>query len=216
LLAVDVHELRANPRASQKILEDTAFDIEAWHAGKVGEKFGRSEATAFVVGIGALRPRGFTTYANGTAYGQVEQNVSTVAASFKADDLIDLQYFLFDAYQANARYSMHRTTARTVRKFKDGEGRYQWSLEGNLNDGFQMILLGKPMHWASDMAQVGSSNIVVAYADFKQFYIIVDRIGISVLRDPFSAKPHVEFYTRKRVGGSCRNFQAGKLLVCGA
>lgn len=215
-LSIPVHELRANPRASQMILEDSFLDIEAWHGGKVGEKFGRSEATAFVGGDGVVRPRGFTTYTNGTGYGQVEQRSSSVSASFEADDLIKLQHDLFEGYQSNASWLMHRTTAREVRLFKDSEGRYLWSMGGNLQDGFQNMLLNKPLRWASDMDEIASSAISVAYADFRQFYLIVDRVGISVLRDPYSAKPHVEFYTRKRVGGGVRNFQAGKLLVCGA
>lgn len=109
---------------------------------------------------------------------------------------------------------MARATAKQVRKLKDGDGRYLWSMEGNLVDGYTQVLLGKPLRWMSDMAAIpsGSSALPVVYADFKKFYLIVDRVGISVLRDPYSAKPHVVFYTRKRVGGGVRNFQAGKLL----
>ena len=216
LLRVPAHELRANPRASQQVLEDAFFDIEAWHANKVSEKFGRMEATAFVGGDGNLKPRGMTTYADGTAYGQVEQVASGQAGSVTADGIIALYFALFDAYQANASWLAHRLTVKEIRKLKDGEGQYLWSMAGNLTDGVLQTLMGKPLRWASDFATPATDSLSMAYGDFRQGYVIVDRVGISVLRDPFSAKPHVEFYTRKRVGGAVRNFQAIKLLKLSA
>lgn len=212
MLRIATHELRANPRASQKILEDAYVDIEMWHANKVAAKFARSEASAFVTGNGVTKPRGFAAYSHGTSYGQVEQVAAAASGAIAADDLINLQYTLLDAYQPGAVWLMHRTSAKVVRKLKDGMGQYLWSMEGTLNGGFQQQLLGKPLYWASDMAEVAADSLSVAYGDFKQGYLIVDRVGISVLRDPYSAKPHVEFYTRKRVGGAVRNYQAIKLL----
>lgn len=215
MLVIPTHEMRAKPKASQQILEDSYIDIEAWHAAKVVEKFARLEATAFVSGNGAKRPKGFTSYDHGTGYNQVEQLASASSGAIAADDLIGLQHKLFEGYQMNARWFMHRSTASTIRKLKDGQGRYLWSMDGNLQDGYQQSLLGRPLHWASDMAEVAADALAVAYGDFKQGYLIVDRVGISVLRDPYSAKPFVEFYTRKRVGGGVRNFQAIKLLKLG-
>jgi HK97 family phage major capsid protein len=214
MLRVPTHEIYANPRISQKLLEDAAYNIEAWHSGKVAEKFARAEATAFVSGDGVAKPRGFTTYASGDGYDKIEQVASASGTEIAADDLVKLRFSLFDAYQANASFLAHRLTVRDIRLLKDGEGRYLWSMEGNLVDGYMQMLLSRPLRWASDMALVtgGSAKLPVAYGDFKQGYLVVDRVGISVLRDPYSAKPHVEFYTRKRVGGGVRNFQAIKLL----
>lgn len=211
-LIIPVHELYANPQATQKLLDDSSVDIESWHAGKVAEKFARDEATAFVTGSGVSKPRGFTTFSHGTSYGTIEQSPVAVAGAIAADDLLDLQYLLFEGYQKNAVWLMARATAKAIRKLKDGEGRYLWSMEGNLNGGFQMELLGRPLYWASDMAAIASSALAVAYGDFKQGYLIVDRIGIRLLRDPFSNKPYVQFYTTKRVGGNPHNYQAIKLM----
>jgi len=211
LLRIPTHEMYAKPKATQAILEDSAIDIEAWHAAKVAEKFARKEATAFISGSGVGQPRGIVSYTSGTAYGEVEQVNLGAATLPTADGLIALQHALFEAYQPNARWMCHRTIAKEIRKLKNGSGDYLWSLDGNLMDGWQQSLLGKPLHWASDLAESGAGNLGVLYGDFAQAYLIIDRVGIAVLRDPYSAKPYVEFYTRKRVGGGMRNFQAMKI-----
>lgn len=211
MLRIPTHEMYAKPKATQAILEDSAIDIEAWHVGKVAEKFGRKEATAFIAGSGVGQPTGIVSYAAGTGYGQVEQVNLGAATLPTADGLIALQHALFEGFQPNARFMCHRTIAKEIRKLKNGSGDYLWSLDGNLMDGWQQSLLGKPLHWASDLAESGAGNLGVLYGDFAQAYLIIDRVGISVLRDPYSAKPYVEFYTRKRVGGAMRNFQAMKI-----
>lgn len=211
MLRIATHEMYAKPKATQAILEDAAIDIEAWHAGKVADKFARKEATAFISGSGVGQPRGLVSYTNGTTYGTIEQVNLGAATLPTADGLIGLQHTLLEGYQPNARWMMHRTVAAAVRKLKNGGGNYLWSLDGNLMDGWQQTLLGKPLHWASDLSEAGADALGVLYGDFSQGYLIVDRVGISVLRDPFSSKPYVEFYTRKRVGGGVRNFQAIKI-----
>lgn len=206
---IQVHEQYAEPRASQKLLDDAAIDAEAWLMEKVAEKFARTENAAFVTGDGAGKPRGFLTYPAGTGWEEIEQVSSGAAGGLTADGLIDLQNALKTAYQANAAWLMKRATVREIRKLKDLDGQYLW--QPGLGQGEPALLLGHPIVMADDMPAVAANALAVAYGDFRSGYQIVDRIGIRVLRDPFTAKPQVKFYTTKRVGGDVVNFEAIKL-----
>lgn len=213
---IPVHELYAEPAATQKMLDDAAIDVEAWLAGKVADKFARTEAAAFVGGNGVGQPRGFTSYASGTSYGQIEQVGTGSSGALVADKLISLQGALFEQYQGNAVFLMARATRTVVRQMKDSNNRYLWGMGDfpvGLNNGVPETLLGKPLMLASDMPAIGAGALAIAYGDFKQGYQIVDRIGIRVLRDAYTSKPNVLFYTTKRVGGAVANFQAIKLQV---
>lgn len=211
---IPVHEIYAKPKATQKLLEDASIDIEAWLGRKVGDKLGRTEATAFVSGDGVKRPRGFLTYATGTSRGQIEQIVSGAAAAVTADGLINLMIALKEPYAAGAIWLMRRATTGSVMLLKDGNGQYIW--RPGLEAGKPSILLGHEVRQAADMPAVAANALAIAFGNFKQGYTIVDRLGISTLRDPFSAKPFVEFYTRKRVGGDVTNFEAIKILKIAA
>jgi HK97 family phage major capsid protein len=211
-IIIPVHELYANPLASQKLLDDANVNVEAWIAEKVAEKFGRDEATAFVVGNGVGKPRGFMDYAAGTGFGQIEQVVSGSAALLTADGLISLFYALKAPYQANATWLMKRATVAAVRKFKDLQNQYLW--QPSLQVGSPEMFLGRPLMQADDIAAEGANALAVAVGDFKAGYQIVDRFGIRVLRDPYSSKPYVAFYTTKRVGGDVKNFEAIKIGKC--
>lgn len=210
-LIIPVHELQAQPAATQSILDDASYDIEAWLSRKVSEKFSRKEATAFFAGTGVGQPKGITQYSSGSIYGTLEQVVSGSSSTLTADGLISLQDALFEEFQPGASWFMARATRSVARKLKDSQNNYLWSIDRGLNDGVQESLLGKPVYLAADMPAIGSNALSVAYGDFKRGYVIVDRIGIRVLRDPFTSKPNVLFYTTKRVGGAVRNFQAIKL-----
>jgi HK97 family phage major capsid protein len=212
ILRIPVHQMQAKPGATLKVLEDAAFDLETYLGMKVGEKFGRAEATDFVDGTGVNESKGFLRYTSGDGYDKVEQVASTVSGSFAADDFISVQNTLFESFQKNATWMMRRATATTARKLKDGMGRYLLSMEGNLKDGYQNMILGRPVSFAADMPALSGSNLAVAYGDFKQGYLIVDRLGISVLRDPYSSDNHVIWKFRKRVGGGVRQFQAIKIM----
>jgi HK97 family phage major capsid protein len=207
---IPVHELYANPRATQKLLDDANINIEQWLAEKIAEKLSLLENTAFVSGNGVSKPRGFLTYAAGTSWGQVQQVSSGTSADFGADDLISLFYTLKEPYQKNATFLMARATLANVRQMKGSDGQYIW--QPALALGAPDLILGRPVVQASDMEAIGAASLSVAVADWKQAYQIVDRIGIRTLRDPFSAKPYVQFYTTKRVGGDVLNFEAVKLL----
>ncbi len=210
---IAVHELSASPKATQKLIDDASVDIEAWHAAQVVEAFARKEATAFISGNGVAKPKGILAYEAGDGFNKLEQVVSGHATSIDSGDaLISLQGALFEQFQGNAAFMMARATLTAVRKLKDGQGQYLWA--PGLNAGEQASLLGKPVYYAADMQALGAGNLVAAYGDFKAGYQIVDRIGIRVLRDPFTSKGKVVFYTVKRVGGGVKQFQAIKLLKC--
>jgi HK97 family phage major capsid protein len=215
LQRIPVHELYASPKATQKLLEDSAFDIEGWLGRKVGDKFGRLEATAFVTGNGVKRPRGFTTYASGTyaagTAGKIEQVAAGTAATVGFDDLINLLTALKEYYLGGAVWLMQRATVGKVMLLKDGDGHYLW--QPNTQAGKPSVLLGYEVRQAADLDAVAGSKLPIAFGNFKMGYTIVDRLGISTLRDPYTAKPFVVYYTRKRVGGDVTNFEAIKLLA---
>ena len=206
------HEMFAEPRVTQNMLEDAGLDIEAWVANKVGEKLGRIEATAFFTGTGVNQPRGLLTYANGTTNGTIEQVVSGGATTVTADAIYNLVFQLKDYYTQNANFMMKRTTVRDVMKLKDGQGNYLWQM-GDVRGGQPSTLLSFPVVRAEDMPTVAASSLSIAFGDFRAAYTIVDRLGITLLRDNLTAKPYVKFYNRRRVGGDVVNFEAVKLMV---
>ncbi len=203
------HEIYAEPRATQKLLDDAGINVEQWLARKVAEKFARDEATAFVTGDGVARPRGIMTYGDGTSRGTIEQIPSLDADTLTFDGLIDLQNALKEPYLPNAVWLMRRATTGVVRKLKDANGNYLWNQSTQL--GVPSLLLGHAVHSAADIAAVTAAALAVAFGDFRTAYTIVDRIGIRVLRDPLTSKPFVKFYTTKRVGGAVVNFEAYKI-----
>jgi HK97 family phage major capsid protein len=213
-LIFTTHELRAMPKATEQVLEDASIDLEAWLAEHVAAKFARDEATAFVTGNGVNKPKGLMSYSDGSTFGTVEQVISGSAATVTADGLLSLQGALKEAYQPGAVWGMPRATLTTVRKLKDNQGLYLWSIDRGLNEGPKDMLLGKPVYMCADIAALGASALYAFYGDIKQAYRIVDRVGMKVLRDPFSSKPYVLFYTRKRVGGGVKNFEAYKIGKC--
>jgi HK97 family phage major capsid protein len=211
-IAIPVHELHASPTITQKLLDDANLNVEAWLQEKVASKFARDEATAFISGDGVGKPKGILTYSAGDGFGLLEQVNSGHASQITADGLISLQAALFEAYQGNASWMMKRATVAEVRKLKDSQNRYLW--EPSLVPGTPDMLLGKAIYQAADMEATGANKLAVAYGDFRAGYQIVDRVGIRVLRDPYTAKPYVLFYTTKRVGGAVKNFQAIKIGKC--
>ena len=215
-LRIPAHELYANPRATQKLLDDAAVDVEAWHAGKVTEKFARDEATAFISGDGVLKPKGILSYPSTSSdneFGKLQQVNSGSAGAVTAEGLIDLQNSLFEEFQSGASFLMRRATSADERKLKNTDGNYLWNFQPitGLNSGPMEMLLGKPVRFASDMPAVAGDALAISYGDYRRGYQIVDRVGIRVLRDPFTAKPFIQFYTTKRVGGAVKQFQAIKL-----
>jgi HK97 family phage major capsid protein len=219
-LRIPAHEIYAMPKATQQVLEDANFDIEGWLAGKLADRFARRENTAFVTGNGVGQPRGFASYAVSTAvdsarpWGTLQYVASGAAGGFAAsnpsDQLIALLYSLKADYRDKATWMMNRDAARRIRQFKDAQGSYLW--QPAVAAGQPDMLMGFPVTLAEDMPAIAADSLSLAFGNFAAGYTIVDRTGVAVLRDPYSAKPHVLFYTRKRVGGDVTNFDAIKLM----
>lgn len=226
-------ELYANPAATQAMLEDAFFNVESWLANEVEQEFAAAENVAFTTGNGTNKPKGILGYTTATtadatrAFGTVQHVVTGVAADFAtptatlspADCLIDLIYALKAGYRQGAVWMMNSLTTAKVRKFKDAvDGEYIWtppSAEGIAN-GQAGTLLGYGIVNNESMPDVGAGALAAAFGDFRRAYTIVDRIGTTVLRDPYSNKPYVHFYTRKRVGGMVTDSNAFKLLKVSA
>ncbi|MCV2868530.1 phage major capsid protein [Defluviimonas sp. WL0002] len=217
-ISIPLHELAAMPKASQRLLDDSAFDIEGWLAGRIADKFARAEAQAFVSGDGVDKPKGFLTHSAVDdvvwAWGALGYVPTGAAGDFAAtnasDAIVDLVYALNAEYRANATFVMNSKTAGAVRKMKDADGRFLWS--DGLQAGEPARLMGYPVLIAEDMPDISADAYAIAFGDFHNGYTIAERPDMRVLRDPFSAKPHVLFYASKRVGGDVSDFAAIKLL----
>jgi HK97 family phage major capsid protein len=220
-LTFTAQEQYAMPAATQTLLDDSAINIEEWLANEVRITFGEQENIAFITGNGVGKPFGLLSYPTiadaSWSWGNIGY-IFTGQASFDAtnpgDDLIDLVYSLKSGYRANSSWIMNRLTLAAVRKFKDTTGQYLW--QPSVQAGEPSSLLGYPLMEADDMPDIASNAFPIAFGDFRSGYVIVDRIGTRVLRDPFTAKPYILFYTTKRVGGGVQNFEAFKLLKMAA
>ncbi|HKK35350.1 MAG TPA: phage major capsid protein [Paracoccaceae bacterium] len=217
-VSIPLHELSALPKASQRLLDDSAFDIEGWLAERIADKFARAEGAAFITGTGTDQPTGFLTYPMVTAgsevWGQIGYVATGVAGEFSAanpaDAIVDLVYALGARYRAKASFVMNSKTAGAVRKMKDADGRFLWS--DGLAQGEPARLMGYAVVIAEDMPDIADGAAAIAFGDFGAGYTIAERPDLRVLRDPFSAKPHVLFYATKRVGGDVTDFAAIKAL----
>jgi len=217
-ISIALHELSALPKASQRLLDDSAFDIESWLAERIADKFARAEAAAFVNGDGIDKPTGFLTHtavANDAwswgSLGYVPTGADGDFAGIGASDaIVDLVYALGARYRANAGFVMNSRTAGAVRKMKDADGRFLWS--DGMAAGEPARLMGYPVLIAEDMPDIASDATAIAFGDFSAGYTVAERPDLRILRDPFSAKPHVLFYATKRVGGDVSDFAAIKLL----
>ncbi|MBI1274199.1 MAG: phage major capsid protein [Alphaproteobacteria bacterium] len=220
-IRIPVFELHAQPRATQKLLDDAVINIEEWMIGKVADRFARRENAAFVTGDGVTQPRGFTSYTtaatgDATRSWGVLEHVNTTAdgafpASNPADKLIELMHKLKAGYQPKAAWLMPRAVSEAIRKFKENTtSAYIW--QPGLQAGQPATLLGFPIHLAEDMPTLAAGSLSLAFGNFGDGYTIVDRIGVRILRDPYTAAPFVKFRCSKRVGGDVTNFEAIKLL----
>lgn len=216
-ITVQLHELSALPKASQRLLDDSAFDIEGWLAGRIADKFARAEAGAFINGDGIDKPKGFLAHATVDnevwAWGNLGYVPTGVAGEVTPDAIVDVVYALGAQYRANATFVMNSKTAGHVRKLKDMDGRFVWS--DGLAAGEPARLMGYPVLIAEDMPDADADATAIAFGDFNAGYTIAERPDLRILRDPFSAKPHVLFYATKRVGGDVSDFAAIKLLKFG-
>ncbi len=214
-IVIPLHELSALPKASQRLLDDSAFDIESWLAGRIADKFARAEAGAFIAGDGVDKPKGMldhpTVDNDSWTWGNLGYVPTGASGDFNGSDaIVDLVYALGAQYRANGTFVMNSKTAGAVRKLKDADGRFLWS--DGLAAGEPARLMGYPVLIAEDMPDMAADTMAIAFGDFSAGYTVAERPDLRVLRDPFSAKPHVLFYATKRVGGDVSDFAAIKLL----
>lgn len=227
-VTIPLHELYAQPSLSQRLIDDAGFDVEGWIVKKVADRFGRLENTAFVIGDGAAKARGFLNYGDanaGVSYDNADAYERHKLGSFGLDieggtdvvvagGLKEFQSILKPEYAGGANWVMsHKLFGQKIVTLKDSTGQFLLRFGDSLRAGDTPQLLGRPVVMANDMPDSGSSGTYpIAYGDFKDSYMIVDRIGVRVLRDPFTNKPFVRFYTTKRTGGAVINFDALKRI----
>lgn len=220
-ISIPLYELAAMPKATQRLLDDASFDLEGWLAERIAEKFARTEAAAFITGNGADKPRGILYHPAALNNVATEAQIGVLttgvngdfAATAPANALIDMVYALGAGYRANASFVMNSRVAGMVRKLRDGDGRYLWS--DGLAAGEPARLLGYPVLVSEDMPNPAANARCIAFGDFRQGYTIAERPDLRILRDPYSAKPHVLFYATKRLGGGVVDPRAIKLLSFG-
>ncbi len=214
-------ELYAMPAATSTLLDDSAVNIDQWIAEEVQTVFAEQEGQAFVAGDGVNKPRGFldyTTVSDGSwSWGNIGYIATGTAGAFDAtapgDAMVDTIYALRAGYRSNGHWIMNRRTQAEIRKIKDADGNYIWH-PGN-QPGGKATLMNFPIAESEDMPDIATDSLSIAFGDFNRGYLIVDRLGVRVLRDPFTAKPYVLFYTTKRVGGGVQDFEAIKFMKFG-
>lgn len=213
-------EIYANPQATQTSLDDMFFDAEGWLSSEVGRDFSEKEGAAFLLGDGVNKPKGLLAYSLDVkddatrAFGVLQKLITGTAGTITGDNLIDLIHSLKAGYRANGTWMMGNLTVAYMRKLKDSEGNYLW--RPGLEAGAPSVLLGYGITENEDMPDVAADANAIAFGDFKRAYTVVDRIGTRVLRDPYTNKPYVGFYTTKRVGGMLVDSQAVKILTLSA
>lgn len=220
-ISIPLHELSAAPTASQRILDDAAFDVEAWLAERIADRFLRAESDAFVKGDGTNKPTGFlrkTFVADASwQWGRIGYIATGADGAFDpndpADHLVDLIYALGAEYRARAVFVMNSKTAGEVRKMKDGQGRFVW-LEAQ-GEGMPARLLGYPIQIVEEMPDIDTDAHAIAFGDFTRGYTIAERPELRLLRDPYTARPNVMFFATKRVGGDVTDYAAIKTLKFG-
>lgn len=223
-LAFNLMELYANPAATQRTLDDARVDIATWLANEVAIEFAEQEGAAFVTGDGANKPRGILGYdkvTNGSyAWGKLGYVPSKVAAALNdtnndgVEQMIQLYGALKQQYRNGASFVMSDATMMKIRSFKQADGTYLWAAPSGTTE--LPTILGKPVRTDDNMDAIGAGNFPIAFGNFKRGYLIVDGPGVRVLRDPYTNKPYVHFYTTKRTGGGVQNFEAIKLMKIGA
>jgi len=213
-------DLYANPAASQQMLDDAMFDVEAFLAQEIATEFARAEGAAFVNGNGTNQPLGFLSSPTSSALDSARpmgtlQTIGTgVAGGFAATDpedaLIDLVQALRSPYRQGAVFVMNSSTAAEIRKFKTSTGAFLF--QPSLAAGQPATLLGYPLIEAEDMPDIAANSLSIAFGNFRAGYVIAERNATTILRDPFTHKPYVHFYATKRIGGQVVNSESIKLL----
>lgn len=213
-------ELYSNPAATQAMLDDSEINLESWLAGEIETEFALQEGLAFIAGTGVNKPNGFLTYVTGgtnaaaNPLGAIEIKAAAAVAAVTENELLDVVYSLPSSFTANANWTMNRTTMGEIRKLRDADGRQLW--QPSTAAGQPSTLLNYSVAEMAGMPDLAANALPIAFGDFKRGYLIVDRAGVRVLRDPYTNKPYVMFYTTKRVGGAVNNPEALKVMKMAA
>jgi HK97 family phage major capsid protein len=214
-------EIYAFPFVTQQLLDDSQIDIEGWLSGEVATEFDRQEAIAFLSGNGVNKPQGLLNYITGGSaaaihpWGDIKSlNSGTAAAVDKPDNIVKLVYSLPTQYQGNARFFANLNTHGTLRLLKDGQGNYLW--QPSYQAGEPATLMGRPLVEMPDLPDIAAGSFSLLYGDMAETYLIMDRVGVRVIRDALTNKPFIGFYTTKRVGGGVKNPDAMKALKTSA
>jgi HK97 family phage major capsid protein len=219
-IAPPMGDLFANPAASQAMLDDAGFDVEAWLGEEIGREFARAEGVAFVSGDGINKPRGFLGAPNAATadairpFGALQFITSGAAGNFAAanpqDRLIDMVHALASPYRQGAVWVMNSATLARVRKFKTSDGAFIW--QAGLGPEQPQMLLGHRVIEVDAMPDVAADSLSIAFGNFQAGYLITQRAETAVLKDPYSNKPYVHFYATRRVGGAVLDSRAIKLM----
>ena len=219
-LGFGLGEIYANAAASQQLLDDSEINMEKWLTNEVEVEFSRQEGIAFLSGDGVNKPYGILTYVTGAAnaarhpWGDIKVRNSGNAALITTDAVVAVVYDLPAMYEPNAKFFLNRSSLGAVRKLKDGQGNYIW--QPTYVAGQPSTLLGRPVIDVPDMPNVAAGNIAMLFGDMATAYLVIDRIGVRVLRDPYTNKPYICFYVTKRVGGGVQNPDAMKAMLISA
>ena len=203
------HELYAQPKVTQKLIDDPRIDVEEWLSKKLSNIFIRQENIAFINGSGIGQPKGILSYEDGNEWGKIER-IKTESTELSADDVIKLFFSIKEIYANNTNFLMSRDSLQKIRMLKDKNGQYLW--QPNLSEGGSSTLFGSKIYVSTDMPSLDAGKLPIAFGNFKNAYQIIDRGDVRVLRDPFTHKPYIKFYSTKKVGGDVVNFEAIKLL----
>lgn len=220
VLNVPVHEIYAMPKVSQRMIDDSSWNIATWLEGKIADKFGRTEGYAALLGNGIKKPRGLLTYPTDAApdisrtWGVIQHVPSGNATLITADALKSVVWALRAPYRLGAAWLMNSNTAGTIDKLKNENGDYIW--RDGLTAGAQPSLLGFPVEIDENMPDIFAGSLPIAFGNLKRAYVIVDKAGYKLLQDPYTAKPFVLFYTYRRTGGALRNSEAVKFMKISA
>ena len=213
-------EIYGNPQATQKMLDDVFFNAESWINSELAIEFAEQEEIAFTSGNGTKKPKGFLAYTSSLdddktrAFGTLQHVLSGSAAAVTADSIIQLVYTLRKTHRNGAKFMLNNNSLFKIRILKDSEGNYLWRPGLEMNQ--PSTLLGYGIAENEQMPDIAADAKAIAFGNFKRGYTIVDRIGTRILRDPYTNKPYVGFYTTKRTGGMLADSQAIKLLQIGA
>jgi len=225
-ITINQYDIYANPQATQQMLDDVFFNAESWLADEIAEEFGRQEGALFVsgAGSGSNQPQGFLTPTyvatddSSRTFGQLQYVPTGVAGAFAtvsttvnpADILFTLISKMKARYRAGSNFVMNKDTLFKVAAFKDSQGRYVFTPVSSPD--VPSTVLGFPVTEAEDMPTIAANSLSIVFGNFKRGYQIVDRVGTRVIRDPFTNKPYIGFYTVKRVGGAVINSEALKAV----